>query len=64
MKPKPPKKIWKIRTTEEGQFYLVDENDSIVSPTTGTQSRHKLFELATDKGADEVKHDYDNVKYP
>lgn len=60
MNPKPPKKIWRIRTTEDGQFYLVDENGVEQSKE---QSRHKLFELATDRGADEVVHDYDCVKF-
>jgi hypothetical protein len=58
---KPPKKVWKIQVTEDGKFVLVDELDVVRSRE---QSRHKLFELATEGGADEVKHDYDNVKYP
>ena len=69
MKPKPPKKVWKIRVKEstngspDALFYMVDENDNITYPTTSEQSRHKMFEYAIEHGADEVKHDYDNVKY-
>jgi hypothetical protein len=70
MTPVKVKKIYKIRAKEstngapEVLFYLVDENDNVVSPATGTQSRHKLFELAIERGADEVKHDYDCIKHP
>lgn len=60
MNPKPEKKKWKIQV-EDGKFVLVDDLGNVQSRD---QSRHKLFEIATDRGADEVTHDYDNVKYP
>ncbi len=70
MTPKKPKKVWKIRVKEstngspEALFYMVDENDHIVWKPENGQSRHDMFNFAVERGADEVTHDYDCVKYP
>ena len=58
---KPAKKVWAIKMTEDRKFYMVDENGKIVWPSTGEQSRNRMFDFAVEHGADEVRHDYDMV---
>lgn len=57
------KKIWVIKDTEDGRFWMVDETGKVQWPPEKEQSRYKMSNFAFDRGADEVKHDYDLVKY-
>lgn len=57
-----PKRVWKI-LVEEGLFLMVDHEGTVQWTSAMGQSRQKMFEYAIDRGADEVCHDYDNVKY-
>lgn len=62
-KQREPKRVWRIRVSPEGLFYMVDNEGETRWTSANGQSRHKMFEYAVEKGADEVVHDYDCVKY-
>ena len=59
---KPPKKVWAIKMTEEGKFWMVDETGEMQWSPVEEQSRTQMANFAFDHGADEVLHDYDLVK--
>lgn len=63
LKPKTPirtKSIWLIKDTPEGKFFLLDETGAV---RCKDESRFKMSNFAFDHGADEVRHEYDLVKY-
>jgi len=63
------KSVWVIKVTDEtsaagsGKFWMVDNEGEMQWSPVEEQSRHKMAEFAFDHGADEVRHDYDLVKY-
>lgn len=69
MNKKEPKKVWAIKVTDEssaagpGKFWMVDHEGEMVWSPVEEQSRHRMTNFAFDHGADEVRHDYDLVKY-
>lgn len=69
MTPKQPKKVWKIHVTEDGhpagagKFWMVDHEGEMQWSPSEEQSRMKMAAFAFGHGADEVKHDYDLIKY-
>lgn len=59
---KPPKKVWVIKMTDEGKFWMLDEKGEMQWSPVEEQSRTRMSNFAFDHGADEVLHDYDLVK--
>lgn len=53
-------KTWHITETADGEYTLIDETGTVVR--THASPRH-LADWALDNGADEVRHEYDNVKH-
>lgn len=61
---KKEKKVWTIKVDGDGLFFMENEEGTIVWPTTKLQSRFKMAEHAFEKGATDVHHNYDLLKYP
>lgn len=57
------KKVFVIKVTDEGKFWMLDHEGEMVWSPVEAQSRTKMVNLAFTLGADEVLHDYDLVKY-
>jgi hypothetical protein len=60
--PKEPKKKWYIRYGGSG-FYLVGPAGELVESTNLLTLPRQFSNIAFDRGADEVVHDYDCSKY-
>ena len=62
MTKKEPKKIWFIRYSGSG-FYMVGPAGELVESTANLTLPRQFANIAWDRGADEVVHDYDCSKY-
>lgn len=53
-------KLWRITEIGELEYALVDDTGTV---RRTHESPSRLSEWAFDNGADEVRHEYDNVKH-